>query len=83
MPRRLSQGGTVAYVARPLNTHRRHAASVTHRLPLARHLDEIARMQRHMRTMLGSDPAMLRRQRRAMTDARAALQATGGASAGS
>jgi len=69
----LSQGGAVAYVARPLNAHRRHAASVTHRLPIAQHIDEIGRMHRHMQSMLGADPAMVRRQRRAMTEARAAL----------
>jgi len=69
----LSQGGAVAYVARPLNTHRRHAASVTHRLPIAQHIDEIGRMHRHMQSMLGADPAMVRRQRQAMTEARAAL----------
>lgn len=70
----LSQGGTVAYVARPLNLHRRHAASVTHRLPPARHLDEVAQMHRHMQSVLGADPELVRRQRRAMAEARAALR---------
>ncbi len=70
----LSQGGTVAYVARPLNTHRRHAASVTHRLPPARHLEEVARMHRHMQSMLGVDPDLVQRQHRAMEEARAALR---------
>jgi len=70
----LSQGGTVAYVARPLNTHRRHAASVTHRLPVARHLDEVARMHRHMQSVLGTDQDLVRRQRRAMAEARIALR---------
>lgn len=36
----------VAYVAEPLNIHRRHAASVTHRIDTARHDAEIARVRR-------------------------------------
>jgi glycosyltransferase involved in cell wall biosynthesis/GT2 family glycosyltransferase len=39
------QGGSVAYVAKALNGHRRHASSVTHALKAARHLDEIGRVQ--------------------------------------
>ena len=70
----LSEGGSVAYVSRPLNAHRRHAASVTHRLPVARHLDEVARMHRHMQSVLGADPELVRRQCRAMAEARAALR---------
>jgi len=72
----LSTGGSVAYVAQPLNIHRRHAASVTHRLTPKLHLAEVSRMQRHMRGLLGSSPALLAGQRRAMQEARAAL-ATG------
>ena len=79
----LSQGGTVAYVARPLNTHRRHAASVTHSLPIARHLSEVRRMHLHMRSVLGTDPALVRGQRRAMAEARAALRQAAAAAAGS
>ncbi|MGI4978355.1 MAG: glycoside hydrolase family 99-like domain-containing protein [Janthinobacterium lividum] len=37
----LRQGGRVAYVAEPLNVHRRHAQSVTHALDGERHVDEI------------------------------------------
>ncbi len=70
----LSQGGTVAYVARPLNTHRRHAASVTHRLPINRHLNEVARMHRHMQSVLGINPALVRGQRQALAEARTALR---------
>ena len=70
----LSQGGTVAYVARPLNTHRRHPASVTHRLPINRHLNEVTRMHRHMQSVLGIDPALLHGQRRAFAEARTALR---------
>jgi len=76
----LSQGGTVAYVARPLNTHRRHAASVTHRLPIAQHLDEVGRMHRHMQAVLGTDAALVRGQRQAMTEARTALSEAAAAS---
>jgi glycosyltransferase involved in cell wall biosynthesis len=36
-------GARVAYVAETLNTHRRHAASVTHALDAKRHVAEIAR----------------------------------------
>ncbi len=71
----LAQGGTVAYVAQPLNVHRRHAASVTHSLPAARHVAEVVRMQRHMRTVLGGDTALVARQRRALAETRAALKA--------
>ena len=39
----LQQGGKVAYVAEPLNVHRRHAQSVTHALDGERHVDEIRR----------------------------------------
>ena len=40
----------VAYVAEPLNIHRRHAGSVTHRLDAARHASEIARVRRAVGT---------------------------------
>jgi cellulose synthase/poly-beta-1,6-N-acetylglucosamine synthase-like glycosyltransferase len=73
----LSEGGSVAYVSRPLNTHRRHAASVTHRLPIARHLEEVARMHRHMQSVLGADPGLVRRQRQALAEARMALRQAG------
>ncbi len=69
----LAEGGSVAYVAQPLNIHRRHAASVTKCLPAQRHLAEVTDMHRHMQGVLGHDPALLRRQRHAMTEARAAL----------
>lgn len=69
----LAEGGSVAYVAQPLNVHRRHAASVTHALPPAQHLAEVRRMQRHMLTVLGSSPGLLQAQRRAVAEARRAL----------
>src|SRR6201999_885355 len=35
-------GARIAYVADPLNVHRRHAASVTHSLKAQKHIEEIA-----------------------------------------
>ena len=70
----LSAGGRVAYVAEPLNMHRRHEASVTHRLTPRRHVAEVSWMHRHMRGLLGSDPALLAGQRQALRDVRAALK---------
>ncbi len=40
-----AQEGSVAYVAAPLNTHRRHGGGVTQRLSRQAHVAEIARMQ--------------------------------------
>jgi glycosyltransferase involved in cell wall biosynthesis len=37
-------GAKVAYVADPLNVHRRHAASVTHSLKVQKHIEEIESM---------------------------------------
>ena len=39
-----TQEGTVAYVAEPLNTHRRHESGVTAKLDTAAHLKEIERL---------------------------------------
>ncbi|MCK1368311.1 glycoside hydrolase family 99-like domain-containing protein [Bradyrhizobium sp. 62] len=39
-------GARIAYVADPLNVHRRHAASVTHSLTAQKHIAEIERMHR-------------------------------------
>ena len=38
----LAPNSQVAYIATPLNTHRRHADSVTHALDAQRHIDEIS-----------------------------------------
>jgi glycosyl transferase family 2 len=70
----LAAGGSVAYVAEPLNLHRRHGAGVTHGLPPLRHLDEIRRMHRHMRALLGNPPGLQAEQRRAISAARRVLQ---------
>ena len=45
--------GQVAWVAAPLNLHRRHGGGVTAGMDPARHLDEIARAQAHARAVLG------------------------------
>lgn len=59
----LSDGGRVAYVAEPLNLHRRHGASATHALAAGRHLDEITRVHRWLARRLGGDAALRERQR--------------------
>ena len=69
----LAGGGQVAYVARPLNVHRRHKSSVTHRLPAERHLDEVARMHKHMRSVIGRQRGLVAGQREALAAARRAL----------
>ncbi len=57
-------GAEVAYVARPLNQHRRHPQSVTARLDQAAHLAEIGHMHDVMARILGADPTLRQRQRR-------------------
>ena len=54
--------GHVAWVAAPLNIHRRHAASVTGALASRRHLEEIARVQASARDSLALDAAAVDRQ---------------------
>jgi glycosyltransferase involved in cell wall biosynthesis len=54
--------GNVAYLAAPLNIHRRHDASVTHCMAAAVHLSEIARMHRLVREKLAPDAQTLARQ---------------------
>ncbi len=53
----LAMGGRIAHVAAPLNRHRRAATTASARLATSRHLDEIARMQAHIRGILGPDAA--------------------------
>lgn len=45
-------GSRIAYVADPLNVHRRHAQSVTHSLKAQRHVDEIAAVHSAVRAKL-------------------------------
>jgi len=54
--------GAVGYVAAALNTHRRHAASVTAAGEAGRQVAEIARLHRVVRTRLAADTATRRRQ---------------------
>jgi hypothetical protein len=54
--------GPVAWIAEPLNIHRRHGASVTGALPSREHLSEIARMHRVLRDRLDLDAAAISRQ---------------------
>ena len=75
----LSRGGSVVYVAKSLNIHRRHAASVTHGMTQADHVAEVSRMQRHMLTVLAPDPTRPARQRAALADTKAALSLIGSA----
>ncbi|MBR0750749.1 glycoside hydrolase family 99-like domain-containing protein [Bradyrhizobium jicamae] len=46
-------GAKIAYVADPLNVHRRHAASVTHSLKAQKHIAEIDSMHRVARQRFG------------------------------
>ncbi len=55
-------GGSVAYVASPLNLHRRHDASVTARTDPARHAGEIRRLHRLAAARLGAGKTLRARQ---------------------
>ncbi|MGO8800105.1 MAG: glycoside hydrolase family 99-like domain-containing protein [Roseiarcus sp.] len=55
-------GARIAYLADPLNIHRRHAKSVTHALDADRHVGEIDRMHRVTRRLLGNAELLARRQ---------------------
>ena len=57
------EGAQIAYVARPLNHHRRHDASVTARLDGPAHLAEVARVQAAIARLIGPAPGLQRRQR--------------------
>jgi glycosyltransferase involved in cell wall biosynthesis len=57
-------GARIAYVADPLNVHRRHAASVTHSLKAQQHIAEIESMHRVARGRF----ALTQRQTTAQTD---------------
>ncbi len=54
--------GRVAYVAEPLNAHRRHAASITQRTGPAALEREVTRMHRLVAERVGASPEMLQRQ---------------------
>jgi len=59
-----TDGGRVCYVAEPLNSHRRHADSVTHALDSERHLAEIKLVQGVIDERLPSDGTRQTMQRR-------------------
>lgn len=58
----------IAYVAEPLNRHRRHGGSVTHGLGARRHVDEIAEVQRFVAEILGDTRQLKRRQALYLTE---------------
>jgi hypothetical protein len=58
----------IAYIAEPLNRHRRHGSSVTQGLDARRHVDEIAEVQRYVAEILGDDSRMKRRQSLYLTE---------------
>ncbi len=55
-------GAQVAYVARPLNHHRRHGASATAQLDPAAHVAEVARVHGAVARLLGPSPGLHKRQ---------------------
>ncbi len=56
-------GAQVAYVARPLNHHRRHSSSVTSRIGAVAHVAEVARVHEAVARLLGPSPGLQKRQR--------------------
>lgn len=71
-------GARIAYVADPLNVHRRHAASVTHSLKAQKHVDEIAAMHRVARDRFGLDRRNLSTQATYLEEVTAQLLGEGG-----
>ncbi len=65
--------GEVAWVAAPLNTHRRHGGSVTGALEPSRHVAEIARAQAHAGALLGGGDELAVRQRAYLAEVAGAL----------
>ena len=70
-----AHSGTVAYVADPLNHHRRHRRALSAAIDPAIHLEEIRHMHRRLRNLLGDSPALLAEQRRAIAAARRSVMA--------
>ena len=56
-------GARIAYVAQPLNQHRRHGASATAKQETATHVAEIARVHAAVARLIGPAPGLVRRQR--------------------
>jgi glycosyltransferase involved in cell wall biosynthesis len=61
-------GARIAYVAAPLNRHRRHRASVTQTLDADCHIAEVAVVQAAVAAFLPSNSALLSRQKRYLKD---------------
>jgi glycosyltransferase involved in cell wall biosynthesis len=70
-------GARIAYVAAPLNRHRRHSASVTQALDPDYHVAEVAVVQAAVASLLPSNPTLLRRQKRYLKDIAKQLGASG------
>jgi glycosyltransferase involved in cell wall biosynthesis len=64
----------IAYEARALNGHRRHASSVTHALNTERHLAEIAGMQAFVNGIVTVDQDAIAAQEKHLSDARSVLE---------
>ncbi len=69
--------GCVAYVAEPLNAHRRHSGGVTAGMTARRHAAEIARMHRVLGERFGLDAAERKRQAAYVAEVRRGPRATG------
>lgn len=65
------EGGSVGFVHKPLNVHRRHSNSVTHALGGAKHLAEIGAAHDFIRARLGSDPTLDRRMQKYLAELKA------------
>jgi glycosyltransferase involved in cell wall biosynthesis len=66
-------GARVAYVAEPLNIHRRHAQSVTHALDAQRHVEEIAAVQQAARRLCDLPARIVEKQADYLAEIRAQL----------
>jgi glycosyltransferase involved in cell wall biosynthesis len=68
-------GARAAYCNEPLNTHRRHSASVTHRLKVDLHVAEIAACQAFARSSFDLGPEVQASQQQYLTEVTAQLKA--------
>jgi hypothetical protein len=74
------KGARVGYCSEPLNTHRRHAASVTHTLDADRHVAEIAACHAFTRSAFDLPPAIKEAQTIYLNEVSTQLGATRGQS---
>ena len=68
--------GSAAYIAEPLNVHRRHRTSTTSTLQADRHVDELKRVQQAVQDLLGADENLAARQARYLRHVALQLGAT-------